>query len=293
MDRNLNHLSATEHPAQDRLSEPFVPSRVARKTIAGCAVVISAFGIGLWLGSGPSHTRSAAETSTSAVANLFVTPLREPVAEPESHKHAARTRRNARESRTLRVRSTTKISSGEAHAGDSVLFVTEHAVETVSGQHVPAGALVEGVISKATRSTTANPGSFVIEIRAFHVGNQAIPLHALPYVPATTVPQSPGSAESTAAKKKIDIEALGIRTSLKINSEAVMPREAVIEFQLVESVPDERNPMMLDLHDRIPPLREAIPQDVPTLAPALSPSVPATPTNPVPARKRRILEESV
>ena len=289
MDRKLTQPSAITPSSQDRVARP--DSRVARKAIAGCAVVLCAFGVGLWLGTAPPPTEIAAESSTSAVANLFVTPPREPSAEPESHEHPAPTHNVAREARTLRVRSTAKISSGEARAGDPVLFVTEHAVETVSGQHVPAGALVEGVISKATRSTAANPGSLVIEIRAFHVGNQAIPLHALPYIPATTDPAV--AAETAAAKKKIDIEALGIRTSLRINSEAVMPRESVIEFQLVESVPDGKNPMMLDLQERIAPLREAMPQDVPTLAPTLPPSVPATSTSPAPVRKRRILEESV
>lgn len=142
--------------------------------------------------------------------------------------------------RTLRVRATTRVSSGEARAGESVLFLTEHPMQTHSGEHVPAGALVEGVIARARPSSTKTPGSLVIEIRALHVGSHAIPLHALPYIPRNVGEAAPPPSEEVA--KEIDIRTLGIRNQLRPNPEAVMPKETVIEFQLVEADPGD-NPL--------------------------------------------------
>ncbi len=113
-------------------------------------------------------------------------------------------------------------------------------MQTRSGEHVPAGALVEGVVARARPSSTKNAGSLVIEIRALHVGSQAIPLHALPYIPQGK--KSDAGAAADRAVNEIDIRALGIRNQLKPNPEAVMPREAVIEFQLVEADSSE-NPL--------------------------------------------------
>jgi hypothetical protein len=135
----------------------------------------------------------------------------------------------------LRVRSTTQLSSREARSGDSVLFVTEQPVQTHSGHHVPAGALVEAVIARAKPSSGQQPGSLVIEIRALHVGAQTIPLHALPYIP-----KAPGKQETLRAEtpvKLTDPRAMRIRTQLQVSPEVVMPKETVIEFELVESVP--------------------------------------------------------
>ncbi|MDZ7638018.1 MAG: hypothetical protein U5J83_07175 [Bryobacterales bacterium] len=177
------------------------------------------------------------------------------------------------------------MSSRQAKPGDSVLFVTEQAVEIHSGQHVPAGALVEGVIAKAKPSSVQTPGRLVIEIRALHVGSQAFPLHALPYIPKNaTVTESVQSVEGI---QPVDIRALGIRTQLRVNPEAVMPKETVIEFQLVEVTPGENPLRNLPEPDSPLPSLELRPA-TPSL-PAVSPAPPAPDAKPSsPLRRNRI-----
>lgn len=212
-----------------------VPRRWCRPA-AGVLVLAGAFACGLWLGYRPASPDPAPAPRSSAIATLFASPVRQ-AGSTESPVHPQPI---PPPSRTLRVRSTSRVSSGNARAGESVLFVTEHSMRTRTGEHVPAGALVEGVVARARPSSTKKPGSLVIEIRALHVGSQAIPLHALPYIP-----QSKKSEAGIAADKpanEADIHALGIRNQLKPNPEAVMPREAVIEFQLVEADSSE-NPL--------------------------------------------------
>ncbi len=207
-------------PENSRLS-----LRLHRRAV-GALVIVGAFAMGLWLGHRPAGSEATPTVAPATVANLFASPSRQ--AEATKAREVV-----AEPTRTLRVRSTARVSSGEARAGESVLFLTEHDMQTHSGEHVPAGALVEGIIARARPSSSKTPGRLVIEIRALHVGNQAIPLHALPYVPSSV--KSPAPATSVDDTRAIDIYALGVRNQLRPNPEAVMPKETVIEFQLVEA----------------------------------------------------------
>ena len=214
------------------------------KRAVGALVIVCAFAMGLWLGHRPAASDAAPTVAPATVANLFASPSRED--KPEATKLRELV---AEPTRTLRVRSTARVSSGEARAGESVLFLTEHDMQTHSGEHVPAGALVEGIIARARPSSSKTPGRLVIEIRALHVGNQAIPLHALPYVPASVKNSTPATSEDDT--NAIDIRALGVRNQLRPNPEAVMPKETVIEFQLVEA--DEGDNPLRNLPEPISP----------------------------------------
>ena len=144
-------------------------------------------------------------------------------------------------------------------------------MQTRSGEHVPAGALVEGVVARARPSSTKNPGSLVIEIRALHIGSQAIPLHALPYIPHSK--KNEGGIAADEPANEVDIRALGIRNQLKPNPEAVMPREAVIEFQLVEADSSE-NPLQHVPEPVCPLPAIQIPQESTSPSPVLRLPVP-------------------
>ncbi|MCZ2152397.1 MAG: hypothetical protein LC114_00615 [Bryobacterales bacterium] len=102
-----------------------------------------------------------------------------------------------------------------------------------SGGSVPAGALVEGVIAGASPSSQQAAGRLVIEIRALHVGNQTIPLHALPYVPSPLFSRNLAGSDGEAGTA--GVQGLGVRNQLRPYPEAVMPKESVIEFQLVDA----------------------------------------------------------
>lgn len=256
------------------------PFRTHVRHLSGAFILVSAFGTGLWLGQSPSPG-PVTDSRPQAVAELFAVPpkgqtvVQEPAAGEPTSKPG-----------TLRLRATRHVSSREARTGESVLFVTEQPMETKSGQHVPAGALVEGVISEAKRSSTDTPGSLVIEIRALYVGNQSIPLHALPYVPKVASQMEPlRSVEST---KPIDIKALGVRTQMRFSPEAIMPKESVIEFELVERAPDGTSgePFV----NPAAPTQQAVPQESPG-KPELPLPMETKPTAPL--RRSRISVASV
>lgn len=159
-------------------------------------------------------------------------------------------------------------------------------MQTVSGEHVPAGALVEAVIARARPSSVRTPGRLVIEIRALHVGNQAIPLHALPYIPRNA---NDGASAPDEVPSEIDIRALGIRNQLRPNPEVVMPKESVIEFQLVEADPAENPLRSVPEPDSPLPVLE-LPGNPSAPRPSLRLPVPdAKP--PIPLRRPRIATE--
>lgn len=220
------HSSSNEqHPA-------LKPGRRLRGWMAAF-VVGCAFTGGWWLGHGPARHVVARPATPDAVATFFAGPEVEGRNEGagEAGEQIAPGRSVAR-GRSLRVRATASVSSERARAGEAVIFRTEHAMRTRSGKHVPAGALVEGVIAGAAPSSAKTAGQLVIEIRALHVGNQTIPLHALPYMPGTLGGQASSPAGEEAHAE--DVRALGIRNQLRPYPEAVMPKETVIEFQLVD-----------------------------------------------------------
>ncbi|MCC7342499.1 MAG: hypothetical protein IT170_15565 [Bryobacterales bacterium] len=258
--------------------------------LAGAFLVFGAFAVGLWLGHHPADPPPSSSSSSARVAGLFAGPerggnrLEMPGGQFELPVPA--TKSNP-QSRILRVRTTARVSSGNARAGESVLFLTEHALQTRSGEHVPAGSLVEGVIARARPSSTRNPGSLVIEIRALHVGNQSIPLHALPYTPRNAKRDDATPPEK--APNEIDIRALGIRNQLRPNPEIVMPKESVIEFELVEADSAE-NPLH-DVPEPVSPLPVLqLPSNPSEPRPSLQAPAPDT-TPSAPLRRPRVITE--
>lgn len=262
---------------------------VGTKGILGGLVLVLSFAFGLWLGSRPHPVGREPSPSSPDVAHLFRetdTP-RTPAASPEflEQKHSPGSKR-------LRLRATTQISSREAKSGDSVLFVTDQPVHTESGERIPAGALVEAVVANAKRSSAETPGKLVIEIRTLHVGAQTIPLHALPYIPRTL--ELPELAGGSAAPVLTDPRGLRIRTQLRVNPEAVMPKESVIEFELVESqglyLPGSAAPQ----GDVVPAPAQTLPDPVLQDAPS-SPKVdprPGLPTEKPTGKSRRFATAS-
>ncbi|MCC6263966.1 MAG: hypothetical protein IT169_10345 [Bryobacterales bacterium] len=258
--------------------------------LAGAILVFGAFAAGLWLGHHPASPHPSSSSSSASVAGLFAGPdrgssrLETPGSRLETPEPA--TKSNP-QSRILRVRATSRVSSGNARTGESVLFLTEHAMQTHSGEHVPAGSLVEGVIARARPSSTRNPGSLVIEIRALHVGNQSIPLHALPYTPRNPIGDEAAPPEKT--PNVIDIRALGIRNQLRPNPEIVMPKESVIEFELVEA--DSAETPLRDIPVPVSPLPSLqLPSNPSEPRPSLrAPAPEATP--PAPLRRPRVITE--
>lgn len=250
--------------------------------LAGGLVIAGAFASGMWLGHQPRNSAPSPGLPASAVASLFASQARDqcPLEASTAPKPPFQP------SRTLRVRATARVSSGNARTGESVLFLTEHAMQTVSGEHVPAGTLVEAVIARARPSSVKTPGRLVIEIRALHVGNQAIPLHALPYIPRST---NDGASTPDEVPSEIDIRALGIRNQLRPNPEVVMPKESVIEFQLVEADPAESPLRSVPEPDSPLPVLE-LPGNPSAPRPSLRLPVPdAKP--PIPLRRPRIATE--
>jgi hypothetical protein len=245
------------------------------KGIVGLSILTASFATGLWLGRVPQPAERGQTESAQEISRLFSEPRNSNEAAVPAEKEGI----EPQTSRRLRVRSTAQLSSREARSGDSVLFVTEQPVQTQSGHHVPAGALVEGVISRAKPSSGEQPGSLVIEIRALHAGAQTIPLHALPYIPKAVGASETRRAEAPA--KLVDPRALRIRNQLRINPDVVMPKETVIEFELVESAPGLLVP------------RPAAPQSVPI--PSIDEATPAqdalplqtVPDSPKPTRSIR------
>jgi hypothetical protein len=201
------------------------------KGILGFAVLTASFAIGLWLGQVTQPADPGHPAPRQDVARLFAEPRTPKAKAAPAEKDLIEPQKSLR----LRVRSTAQLSSREARSGDAVLFVTEQPVQTHSGHHVPAGALVEAVVARAKPSSGQQPGSLVIEIRALHVGARTIPLHALPYIPKAVASADAQLAETPT--KLVDPRALRIRNQLRVNPEVVMPKETVIEFELVESAP--------------------------------------------------------
>lgn len=244
-------------------------NRIPMKGIVGGVVVACSFGFGLWLGTTPKVPSPSGAAESARVARLFATP--EPSVTAPSKRPDLQTAQPPKATK-LRLRSTSKVSSREARSGDSVLFVTDQPVQTKTGQHVPAGALVEAVIAEAKPSSGQKPGSLVIEIRALHVGAKTIPLHALPYVPKTI--EKAESQESAIRRRLTDPRSLRIRNQLTVNPDAVMPKEAVVEFHLVDgldaprtidSIDNVRQPGLPAIPGRIdPPLQTSpLPMDTP------------------------------
>ncbi len=102
--------------------------------------------------------------------------------------------------RRLRLRSVSRISSGEAQAGERVTFVTAEAIEDVAGQRLPAGSRVEGIIAQATEAGEG-AGRLVIEIHSLHVGGRSLALKALPIAALGGRPIRTQRPEETATKQ--------------------------------------------------------------------------------------------
>lgn len=81
--------------------------------------------------------------------------------------------------RRLRLRSVSRISSGEVLPGERITFLTAEAIEDFSGIALPAGSRVEGVIAQATEAGEG-AGRLVIEIHSLHAGGRSLTLKALP-----------------------------------------------------------------------------------------------------------------
>ncbi len=205
----------------------------------------------------PVNSPQEAELSEWAVATVYssVGRVNSNAAQPSS-------------SLRLRLRSLSRISSGDARAGERITFVTEEAIEDASGQELPAGSRVEGVISQARGAGEAS-GRLVIEIHSLHVGDRSLALQALPIAALGRSFQkdqgkdfSAGSGDVARARKapsgsmnplndvpewssdragKRNPEVLTIPVaavpSKKIRGpetrEAVVPQEAILEFELL------------------------------------------------------------
>lgn len=166
----------------------------------------------------------------------------------------------------LRLRAVSRISSGEAQAGERITFVTEDAIEDEDGHPLPAGSRVEGIITQASVAGEIS-GRLVLEIHSLHVGNQALALRALPVAAfgGVTIPRSSGAAAASEPGGPRTIRQprspysnplqevpewvlgkAGLRgnsnnpatitpkpAAPKVTREAVVPQEAILEFELL------------------------------------------------------------
>ncbi|MCW5966191.1 MAG: hypothetical protein KIT83_19290 [Bryobacterales bacterium] len=174
-----------------------------------------------------------------------------------------RSESNSASSLRLRLRAVSRISSGEAQAGERITFVTEDVIEDEDGHQLPAGSRVEGIITQASVAGEVS-GRLVLEIHSLHVGNQALTLRALPLaafggvsVPRnhavvaaeSRVPKAIKQARSPFSNPLQEVPEwvlgkAGIRSSGTVTApskpmppketrEAVVPREAILEFELL------------------------------------------------------------
>jgi hypothetical protein len=175
--------------------------------------IVSAFGVGNLLGAihyGTSPLSMATLSLFSAMDGVAGPGVSDPVVIHESHlaqpireanrpsgSVAVSSNRDARpasgketSNRKLRLRSISRLSSASAHAGERVTFVTEEAIEDACGRTVPAGAVVQGVISHAASSSIAGAGKLVIEIHSMQTGRRSLSLSALPLAAIAIPPET-------------------------------------------------------------------------------------------------------
>ena len=197
----------------------------------------------------------------------------------------------------LRLRTTTDLSSASAQPGEVVTFVTEDAIRDASGTLVPAGSLVEGVISQADSSATHGSGRLVFEIRALHVGTRSMSLRALPLATLAVDPHGKTAEDAGAAHyESSDVGRPGRIPSLnELNEipkwvldrarstfkgtreleqpqqkaanltqacsshEVVVPKESILEFELLQAPAVPQPPGMHPRREGIAPGRELSP----------------------------------
>jgi hypothetical protein len=167
---------------------------------------------------------------------------------------------DAASNRRLRLRSVSRISSGEVLPGERITFLTTETIEDSSGVPLPAGARVEGVIAQATEAGEG-AGRLVIEIHSLHVGGRSLALKALPVAALggrpirtqrpsakagswfprmdfrnplhqaprwrsrSTGTEEPGAGQSPASTTPTNVDE-GLR-------EAIVPQESIVEFELL------------------------------------------------------------
>lgn len=168
----------------------------------------------------------------------------------------------------LRMRSVERLSSNEVCEGAPVTFVTEHAIIDASGGVVPAGSTVEGIIAQASSATKAESGRMVIKIHTIRVGTRLFTLDALPFAQdadkdgddrgetaaansqrdnspgIASLPALPDNLHTAPAwlpsgptKKQamvMEWTNLAPSRSTTSNREAVLPKEAILEFELLQ-----------------------------------------------------------
>lgn len=169
----------------------------------------------------------------------------------------------------LRMRTVSRLSSGHSEKGSRVTFLTEHAIQDAAGGIVPAGSLVEGFITQASSATKAEAGRLVIQIHSIRAGARLFTLDALPFATdagdgqeaqgageggeqqakAITRPgqhQQPGSlhaapdwlpdpAPEAAPPPILPLEKVPVETpATEWSREVVLPKEAVLEFELLQ-----------------------------------------------------------